>query len=261
MRFHPQLLDALQQCVAASEDGNVRVYNLKASSSSNTNANSSGGKTQLLEACLSGHLSSVTCCEYMCRRGSGSDGKDEALYDRLISASRDKCLIVWSLVDFSRVRVITCYESIESLFLVSHLFKSLPSGGDGGEQLDDRYVLSAGNEGLLKVWDTTTGRCVYNQVASESLKSNVRSRQGGGGDSLASAQQQHQKQQQIKEAANAESELELFITHACYSASIKCLVLVTKDQLIYFFKLHESGVELVASSQGKCPAFVVVRSH
>ena len=210
-RFYPDLR-VKQQCIAASEDGNLRVYDLN---------------TSRMEACLSGHFSAVTCFEYM---KSDSVSDQDTTYNRVVSSSRDKCLIVWDLATFAKVRIVAVYESIESLLLVSQAFADV----------DDRLVMTMGNEGLIKIWDVTTGRSVYKQDASASLKVTARTGRG------------KKKQQQQKEAEAASGEkadaLDMFITHSWFNAETRTLVLVTVDRLILFVRLDASGMSSSSSS-------------
>lgn len=180
-KFHP-LIEHVQQCVTGSEDAKLRVYNLN---------------TSKMEACLEGHFSSVTCFDYIKNESNNS-------YDQLLSSSRDKVIIIWDLINYVKLKTIPVYESIESILLLSNLF----------EINNDRFLITMGNEGILKIWDSKTGRVLFKQNQNDSLKI--------------------LNKRKTKDLA----ELELIITQSVYNKETNSLVLVTTDQLIIFFNIN-----------------------
>lgn len=181
-QFHPEI-EKVQTCVTGSEDGKVRLYNLNLSK---------------LEACFDGHFSSVTIVEYINYK-EGDKG-----YNYLLSASRDKVIIIWDLKNCSKVQTIPVYESIESCLVTSKFLK--------GEEFN-RYLLTMGNEGLIKLWDLKSSKCLLTQNEMSSPKilnrSNLKS-----------------------------SSLEQCIIQSVFVESTNSLVLVTIDQLIIFVQLN-----------------------
>jgi U3 small nucleolar RNA-associated protein 13 len=189
VRFYPQI-EQVQQCVTGGEDGKLRVYNLRTSN---------------MDACLEAHFSSITCFEYIYNETS-------ARYDKLCSSSRDKVIIVWDLQTFTKQRTVPIYESIESFLMLSQVF-------DRNEALD-RFVITMGNQGVLKLWDIKTGRLLNKQAESESFKLENR-----------------------KNKSEQESSDELVIIQSDYHAKLNRLTLVTSDQLVVFVEIDKTRLE------------------
>ncbi len=185
-KFHP-MIEKVQQCITGSEDAKLRVYNLN---------------TSKIDACLEGHFSSITCFDYIKNENSNS-------YDQLISGSRDKVLIIWDLINYNKLRTIPIYESIESILLVSNLF----------DINNDRFLITMGNEGILKIWDAKTGHIMYKQNQNDSLKI------------------------LNKRKTRDLAELELIIIQSVYNRETNSLVLVTTDQLIIFLDINRNLVK------------------
>lgn len=108
-------------------------------------------ETRDLIVTLTGHLSKVTSLSFT------DDGR------HLVSSSRDKVLILWDLEQQTQVRVVPTYECIESVIVLSNKTK-LPASC---ELADDKvYAASAGEDGIVKVWEMNTARLVYEQKNS-----------------------------------------------------------------------------------------------
>lgn len=82
-----------------------------------------------------------------------SDGK------HFISSGRDKVLILWEIGNATSLRTVPTYEAIESIVVLPEKFK-LPSfkPTEGGF-----YVATGGENGLIKVWEISTSRVVFEQ--------------------------------------------------------------------------------------------------
>ena len=190
VQFHP-LIEQKQTCVTGSEDGKVRVYNLN---------------TSRMEACLEGHFSAITCLEYI------NYADELGAYEHLLSAARDKVIIIWDLKTLAKCRTIPVYESLESVLMLNRLV----SAGDD----EDRFLITMGNEGLLKLWDLKQSKCLLTQCDEDSPKMvNKRS------------------------AKTLDPNMQQCIVQSVFVKSQSTLVLVTIDQLIVFVKL--SGERLV----------------
>ncbi|XP_050463329.1 transducin beta-like protein 3 [Cataglyphis hispanica] len=78
----------------------------------------------------------------------------------LVSSGRDKVLILWDISSRTSIRVLPVYEVIEGAFIISH--KSLP-GFIKLHKNDDIYVASAGEKGVVKIWEMKAGKLIYTQ--------------------------------------------------------------------------------------------------
>jgi len=185
-QFHP-LIEKFQSCVTGSEDGKLRVYNLN---------------TSKLEACLEGHFSSITNGQYI------NYTEESHEFNHLLSTSRDKVLIIWDLKKFEKIRTIPVYESVESFLMVREFLDN---------QKSDRYLLTMGNAGVLKLWDTKSSKCLFEQNELDSPK--------------------------IRNQNQDESDLDQCIIQSIFVKSKSLLVLVTIDQLIVFVELKPQSVE------------------
>jgi U3 small nucleolar RNA-associated protein 13 len=121
-------------------------------------------------------------------------------------------VIVWDLQTFTKQRTIPIYESIESFLMLSQVFTNA--------QALSRFVITMGNQGVLKVWDTKTGRLVNKQAESESLKL------------------ENKKSQSEQDASE-----ELVIIQSDYHAKLNRLTLVTSDQLVVFVEIDKAKLE------------------
>lgn len=185
-QFHP-LIQRFQKCITGSEDNKLRVYDLNSSK---------------LEACLEGHFSAITHAEYI---NFTENDKD---FNYLLSAARDKVIIIWDLKTFTKIRTMPVYESIESFLMVKSFLSS---------EKFDRFLVTMGNDGLLKLWDTKTSKCILKQHENDSPKI-------------------------INRHKTETNQLEQCIIQSIYIKSTNTLVMVTIDQLIVFIQLDVDGV-------------------
>ncbi|KAG5676857.1 hypothetical protein PVAND_006664 [Polypedilum vanderplanki] len=99
-----------------------------------------------------GHISRVTSISF---------SKDTKTF---ISSGRDKVLILWNYNTEQQLRTIPVYEGIESALVLNHNL-ILPNG----IRLDDEtkvYVASAGEEGIVKIWQMNDSKILYKQESS-----------------------------------------------------------------------------------------------
>lgn len=122
--------------VAAADDNRIHCWNYI---------------TKHLEFILSGHFSKITSVSF------SSDGKS------LVSSGRDKVLILWDLVKGSVVRVVPVYEGLEAAVILESKTKLPNDLKLSGSKI---YAASAGENGLVQVWDMTGGFPVYEQTNS-----------------------------------------------------------------------------------------------
>lgn len=169
-----------------------------------------------MDACLDAHFSSITCIDYI---------KNGSVYDRLLSGSRDKVLIIWDLNTFTKQRTIPIYESIESFLLLNSSYLSRSSSEE--LSIESRYLITMGNEGVLKLWDIKTGHSLFKQSESDSLKI------------------------LNKRLSKEYADLELVIVQAIFNKATNTIILVTADQLIVFVRLNVGLIEakLVKSAE------------
>lgn len=95
---------------------------------------------------LKGHFSSVTSIVFT---------EDKA---KMLSASRDQVVILWDLITYETIRKIPVFEAVESLFLLPR-GRQLPAIGVVEDVI---HFITAGNKGMLRVWQTN-GKTVFRQ--------------------------------------------------------------------------------------------------
>lgn len=134
LKFNPQLL--IKTVFAAGSDNTIVGWN---------------HETRQPVCSLSGHMTKVTSLSFT------SDGKF------LVSGSRDKVLILWDLDKYQQVRVVPIYETIESAIVLPNNIK-LPNSLKLAE--DKVYAASAGESGIIKIWEMNSARLVYEQQNS-----------------------------------------------------------------------------------------------
>lgn len=134
LKFNPQLL--IKTVFAAGNDNTIVGWN---------------HETRQTVCSLSGHMTKVTSLSFT------SDGKF------LVSGSRDKVLILWDLDKYQQVRVVPIYETIESAIVLPNNIK-LPNSLKLAE--DKVYAASAGESGIIKIWEMNSARLVYEQQNS-----------------------------------------------------------------------------------------------
>ncbi|XP_058805017.1 transducin beta-like protein 3 [Phymastichus coffea] len=106
-------------------------------------------KTGKKEIRLEGHFSKVTALSFH------EDGV------HALSSGRDKVLILWDLVKKASIRINPVYECIEGCFIISNS-AILPIK----KKESAIYAASAGEKGVVKIWEMKSGQLVYEQTNS-----------------------------------------------------------------------------------------------
>ncbi|TGZ51696.1 Transducin beta-like protein 3 [Temnothorax longispinosus] len=78
----------------------------------------------------------------------------------VISSGRDRVLILWDILTGTSIRVLPVYEGIEGTFIIPA--KCLPAFIKSRKS-DGIYIASAGEKGVVKIWEMTTGKQIYVQ--------------------------------------------------------------------------------------------------
>lgn len=135
--------DQYRLAVSGSHDNKVHVWNLRSSS---------------LLATFDGHCSEVTAARFFYQNCHFSEDGDsqEPEETLLLTVSRDKIGVVWSIVDQKSVRKIPIYDSISSLILIP---RNLNLSFLKREMSKGRLFVVAGEKGELSFWDAVTGVC------------------------------------------------------------------------------------------------------
>lgn len=135
LEYHP---DSSKQLVfGAADDTKIRSWCSKT------------GKEQLV---YSGHFSKVTALLFTL------DGK------YMVSSGRDRVLILWDLNVSKALKVVPVYEGIESCILLPPSFK-IPNFNKKLET-EGVYVACAGEKGIVKVWNLSMSRIMFEQINS-----------------------------------------------------------------------------------------------
>ncbi|XP_069876074.1 transducin beta-like protein 3 isoform X1 [Dipodomys merriami] len=127
--FHPDPTRLLLFSSAA--DSAIRVWSLE---------------TRLCLALLTSHYSAVTSLAF------SADGHT------MLSSGRDKICTVWDLRSCQATRTVPVFESVEAVVLLPE--EPVPALGVKNSGL---HFLTAGDQGILRVWEATSGQCVYTQ--------------------------------------------------------------------------------------------------
>lgn len=147
-----------QACIASLKDaqGVVSVVefhpfeNLLFASGDNGKLHSWDLHTNLVAEVYSAHFSKINGIVFH------TDGK------HFVTSGRDKVLILWELGTPSCLRTIPVYEAIETIVILPMKFK-LPNFKPLPTSI---YVASAGDKGIIRVWDVTSSKEVYAQENS-----------------------------------------------------------------------------------------------
>ena len=99
-----------------------------------------------------GHISKVTSISF------SNDGK------YFVSSSRDKVLILWNFDEGKQVRTVPVYEGIECAIVLPYNLH-LPNGVELNDE-SKIYVASAGEEGIVKIWQMNDSKILYKQEKS-----------------------------------------------------------------------------------------------
>lgn len=146
--FHPKQL----MLVTASDDAGIRVWDLV---------------TKSCAAVLKGHFSAVTSLSL------SPDGWT------LLSGGRDSIVIVWNLRNHTKLATVPVYEAVEGVAYLppSMAFPGVPNqpGEAGGKAAKSQLVAFAtgGEKGVVKLWRSDTGKCVYEQPSSAAAASSA----------------------------------------------------------------------------------------
>ncbi|XP_061702886.1 transducin beta-like protein 3 [Syngnathoides biaculeatus] len=130
VEFHPDT--ERLQLLSSSADCAIRLWDLR---------------TSRCAFVLQSHYSAVTSLSF------SPDG------DTMVSSGRDKICTVWDLKSWTAKRTVPIYEAVEGVVI-------LPAETDLSEigvKNKDLHFITAGSKGLLRVWEASTGRCVYKQ--------------------------------------------------------------------------------------------------
>ncbi|XP_035229762.1 transducin beta-like protein 3 isoform X2 [Stegodyphus dumicola] len=121
--------------LGAADDYQIHVWNLNSSD---------------LVTSLEGHYSTVTDLVFT--------GKQ----NNMLSCSRDKVVLLWDLCNFKLLKTIPVYETVEACILLPQNV-SLPDVTFNDE---DIYFITAGDKGILRIWSTLSGKCIFSQADS-----------------------------------------------------------------------------------------------
>lgn len=127
-RFHPD--PSLAIAVTSADDGQVRAWSLR---------------KNICIATMHSHFSAVPSICF------SQDGNTFA------TAGRDKIVHVWESNTFKQVSAVPTNEAVEAVAILPH-WSSLP-----GAHVNRRNVATVGERGRLRVFDTETLSCVYEQ--------------------------------------------------------------------------------------------------
>lgn len=97
-------------------------------------------------AILTAHYSAVTSLTF------SADGHT------MLSSGRDKICIVWDLRSHQALRTVPVFESVEAAVLLPE-----EPAPQLGVKSTDLHFLTAGNQGVLRVWEAASGQCVHTQ--------------------------------------------------------------------------------------------------
>ncbi|KAL0993109.1 hypothetical protein UPYG_G00103330 [Umbra pygmaea] len=131
VEFHPDI--SLLQLFSSATDCSIRVWDLKSSR---------------CVCVLKSHYSLVTSLAF------SPDGAT------MVSSGRDQICTVWDLKSREAKKTVPVYEAVESVVL-------LPEGCDYSEigvKTNELHFITAGSKGVLRVWESSTSRCVFAQA-------------------------------------------------------------------------------------------------
>ncbi|KAL7860468.1 hypothetical protein AOLI_G00168170 [Acnodon oligacanthus] len=131
VEFHPDI--SLLQLFSSSLDCAIRIWDLR---------------TSKCICVLKSHYSAVTSLAF------SPDGHT------LISSGRDKICTVWDLKQRKEKRTVPVYEAVEGVVVLSENkdYSQL------GVKSKDLHFITAGSKGVLRVWESSTARCVFTQT-------------------------------------------------------------------------------------------------
>ncbi|XP_026340730.1 transducin beta-like protein 3 [Ursus maritimus] len=127
--FHPDPARLLLFSSAA--DSTIRAWSLQ---------------DQSCLAVMTAHYSAVTSLTF------SADGHT------MLSSGRDKICVVWDLRSHQATRTVPVFESVEAAVLLPE--EPAPELGVKSKRL---HFLTAGDQGVLRVWEAASGQCVHTQ--------------------------------------------------------------------------------------------------
>ncbi|XP_077067777.1 transducin beta-like protein 3 [Siphateles boraxobius] len=131
VEFHPDI--SRLQLFSSSANCGIRIWDLRSSK---------------CICVLESHYSAVTSLAF------SPDGQT------LVSSGRDKICSVWDLKEKAVKRTVPVYEAVEGVVL-------LPGTSDYsqmGVKDEELHFVTAGSKGVLRVWDSSSARCVFTQT-------------------------------------------------------------------------------------------------
>lgn len=131
VEFHPDI--SRLQLFSSSSDCAIRIWDLRSSR---------------CVCVLESHYSPVTALAF------SPDGHT------LVSSGRDKICSVWDLQEQKVKRTIPVYEAVEGVVLLS----GSADYSEMGVKSDALHLVTAGSKGVLRVWDSSSSRCVFTQT-------------------------------------------------------------------------------------------------
>uniref|UniRef100_A0A671STZ6 Transducin (beta)-like 3 n=1 Tax=Sinocyclocheilus anshuiensis TaxID=1608454 RepID=A0A671STZ6_9TELE len=131
VEFHPDI--SRLQLFSSSVDCGIRIWDLR---------------TSKCICVLESHYSAATALAF------SPDGQT------LISSGRDKICSVWDLEKKAVKRTVPVYEAVEGVVLLPGT-SDFSQMGVKGEGL---HFVTAGSKGVLRVWDSSSARCVFTRM-------------------------------------------------------------------------------------------------
>ncbi|TSO37072.1 Transducin beta-like protein 3 [Bagarius yarrelli] len=145
VQFHPDI--SLLQLYSSSMECGIRIWDLR---------------TSKCVCVLESHFSTVTSLAF------SLDGHT------LISSGRDKICTVWDLKERKVKRTVPVYEAVEGVVI-------LPEKEDYsllGVSSKELHFVTAGSKGVLRVWESSSARCVFTQTLPKSVASQLNQKDG-----------------------------------------------------------------------------------
>ncbi|XP_015175993.1 PREDICTED: transducin beta-like protein 3 isoform X2 [Polistes dominula] len=143
---------------------------------------------------LKGHISKVTSLSF---HVNGIN---------LVSSGRDRVIILWDITTATAIRTLAVYEVIEGAFIVPYNTSLLSNVIK--PEADSIYVATAGEKGLVTLWDITKCKQIYTQESS---------------------------------LITASKENGLSITHLLYNEAINNFAVVSADHNIIIYSMETFG--------------------
>ncbi|GFT01489.1 transducin beta-like protein 3 [Nephila pilipes] len=166
----------------AADDYEIHVWNLNTSEQMTS---------------LKGHFSTVTDIIFL---------KENT---QMMSCSRDKVFMLWDVTSFKLLKTIPVFETIEACFPIPEKLTLRDVSFDN----NDTYFITAGDKGVLRVWSSLSGKCVFEQTDSSIV---------------------------LSEDSNYQGSL---ITQALYVSSLQAIAVVTFEHNIILYSLENFAIK------------------